>query len=128
MRVALLTLFSTLGVACHDPCEERCANLAEFYDACGAELDDAGVVLVCYDDEVEAFEDGSVDPTHARACTDGRDYQRSCMRVSQARGRALRPKENQSRLQECSQRDDWYEAVEDLDCDDAIDAWSSARG
>lgn len=127
MRTLLLCLVLCLSHGCQDACEAQCASLDTFFEACADALEEAGVLLVCYDDEVEAFEDGSIDPTHARTCTDGPDYRRSCMRVSHARANALPTGENLDRLDACESMSDWAKAVERKDCAAAAAAWADGE-
>ncbi len=128
MRSFFLCLFLALVPACRDACEARCDELEDFFGECADVLDEAGALLVCYDDEVEAFEDGSIDPTHARACTDGKDYRRSCLRVSHARANTLSATENAARLAACDQPTAWSRAVANRDCEAAAAAWSVREG
>ena len=118
----LAALAASALTACNDACEHRCQPLEAFYDACESDLDEAGVVLQCYDDEVDAFEDGSLDPAYARACTDGRDLADSCLRASRARAAAMGADDNADRLQQCERNDPWIRAVRRQDCRGAIDA------
>ena len=120
-------LLGTLS-GCNDACERRCAPSGEFYTDCAGALEEAGVVLRCYDADVEALDDGSLDPADARACTDARDYALSCLHATRARGRALNNEENDARMKECAERDPWFRAVEAGDCEAAIDAWLVERG
>ena len=128
MRPFLLCFLLTSLTGCRDACEARCDDLEAFYSACAGVLEEAGALLVCYDDEVEAFEDGSIDPTHARACTDGRDYRRSCLRVSHARANTLSAGENSARLADCDRPTAWSRAVSARDCEAAAAAWSVREG
>jgi len=123
MRPLLLAGLAGLALlGCNDACERRCEPLEAFYEDCADELDAAGVVLQCYDDEVDAFEDGSLDPAYARACTDGRDLADSCLRASRARAAALGADDNADRLSRCQDNDPWIRAVRRRDCKGAIDA------
>ena len=122
MRPLLLLLPLAGLLACNDACERRCLPLEDFYEACGEALDEAGVVLQCYDDEVDAFDDGSLDPAYARACTDGQDLVDSCLSASRARAAALGPEDNAARLRECERKDPWIQAVRKQDCEGAIAA------
>lgn len=122
LRPLLLAAPALALLGCNDACERRCMPLEDFYEACAAELDEAGVVLQCYDDEVSAFDDGSLDPAYARACTDGQDLVDSCLSASRARAAALDPEENAERLEACEQKDPWIRAVRKRDCAGAIEA------
>lgn len=122
-RLLLLMLLPLLGLACNDACEQRCDPLQDFYERCAAELDAAGVVLVCYDDQLTAFPDGSIDPAAARACTDGQDYAASCLSASHAQANALSGPDNADRVRACAKEEPWIRAVRSGDCQGAIDAW-----
>jgi hypothetical protein len=123
MRRLLLAGLTGLALTgCNDACEQRCEPLETFYDDCADELESAGVLLQCYDDEVDAYEDGSLDQAYARACTDGTDLADSCLRVSRARAAALEADDNADRLKRCQQEDPWIRAVRRGDCQGAIDA------
>ena len=97
--------------------------ILDVVERCAAELDAAGVVLVCYDDQLTAFPDGSIDPAAARACTDGQDYAASCLSASHAQANALSGPDNADRVRACAKEEPWIRAVRSGDCQGAIDAW-----
>lgn len=121
LPISLLAI--TLGVVgCRDACEQRCFAVKDFYEACEEELEQADFPMPCYDEGVEAYPDGTVDREHRRECDDGRDAHQSCLRVSHARAEAMSVENNNSRLEECEEGDEFDVAVDALDCESAIDA------
>ena len=121
LPISLLAITLSV-VGCRDACEQRCFAVKDFYEACEEDLEQAGFPMPCYEEGVEAYPDGTVDREHRRECDDGRDAHQSCLRVSHARGQAMSVVDNDTRLEECKDGDEFDDAVEALDCEAAIEA------
>lgn len=122
-RALALALWALPGLlaGCRNACEDDCAPLPAFYEACAEELAAAGYPLWCYD-EVEAHPDGTIDREHQRECDDGKDARDSCLHISHARADALPKSENEDRLGDCEDETDLDRAMAELDCAGAVEA------